>query len=151
MRSLEAVTDKELRKAVVTAIEARPEIGTAEIIVEVRDGVATLTGFVHTYFAKLAAEDAAKHVAGVEGLANDIMVKLGDQASDPEIARGAVSALRENPEVPERNLTVTVRDGLLTLEGEVETYRQKRSAEDAVMTVHGAKGVVSRIEIRARA
>ena len=151
MHTLEAVTDSDLRETVLHAIRAQPEVASADVTVEVQDGVATLTGFVHSYFAKLAAEEAAKQVAGVEGLANDIQVKLGQEASDPEIARGAVLAIREVRELRHFGVTVTVRDGLLTLEGSVENWRQKRAAEDAVMSVHGAKGVISRLVIRARA
>lgn len=148
MHSLELVSDGHLREEIVDAIAKEPEVTSAEIQVGVLEGVATLTGFVHSYFAKLAAEEAAKRVHGIQGLANDIQVKPGGEATDPEIARGAVTALREQPGIPHDALRVTVRDGLLTLEGTVDCYQQKRAAEDAVMTVHGSKGVISRIEIR---
>jgi len=148
MLSHELTTDENLREEIVRAIGLEPEVQSADINVAVQDGVATLTGFVHSYFAKLAAEEAAKRTPGIQGLANDIQVKPGAEATDPEIARGAVAALREQSDFPEHAVRVTVRDGLLTLEGTVESYRQKRVAEDAVMTVHGSKGVISRIEIR---
>src|SRR5581483_10307125 len=109
MRTLEAIDDSVVCKHILHALQGQPETASADINVAVDGGVATLTGVVHSYFAKLTAEDTAKHVPGVEGLANDIQVKLGKQASDPEIARHAVHALREQPGVS--GITVTVRDG----------------------------------------
>jgi osmotically-inducible protein OsmY len=147
MRNLEAIPDAVICQQILEAVRREPELASADVNVAVTGGVATLTGFVHSYFAKLAAEDAAKRVAGVEGLANDIQVKLGRQASDPEIARDAVRLLREQSSVV--GITVTVRDGLVTLEGSVESWRQKRDAEDVLMAVPGARGVISRLEIRA--
>ncbi|HZU23941.1 MAG TPA: BON domain-containing protein [Bryobacteraceae bacterium] len=147
MRSLEEIPDNVLCEHIVHALKRQPDIASSDINVAVEGGVATLTGFVHSYYAKLSAEDAVKHVPGIEGLANDIQVKLGSQASDPEIARRAVHALREQPGFS--GITVTVRDGLLTLEGSVESYREKRAAEDAIMAVPGARGLISRLEIRA--
>src|SRR5581483_6961445 len=148
MRAIESTPDQDLQLEIEAAIQRQPETAAADISVTVHEGVATLTGFVHSYFAKLAAEEAAKRVHGIDGLANDIQVKLGSEATDPEIARESVLALREHAGVPHGHVTVTVRDGLVTLEGRVDQYRQKRAAEDAVMTVNGARGVISRIEIR---
>ena len=65
------------------------------IAVAVKNGVVTLSGFVKSYNDKLEAETAAKHIAGVVGVANDIEVRLPavDQRPDPEIARDAVAAI----------------------------------------------------------
>ena len=62
----------------------------------VKDGVVTLVGFVKSYTEKSEAEAAAKRVAGVLGLANDLEVRLpgGTERPDPEIARDAVAAIK---------------------------------------------------------
>src|SRR5579884_3513027 len=109
MATLESTSDVQLQQDIIDAIQEESEVKRADINVAVHEGVATLTGFVHSYFAKLAAEEAAKRVRGIEGLANDIQVKLGSEASDPEIARDAVQVLREQPAVPHGRITVTVR------------------------------------------
>src|ERR1700687_6121894 len=75
-----------------------PDIHATDIAVTVKSGVVTLAGFTRSYSDKLEAEAAAKRVAGVLGLANDIEVRLPnlDQRPDPEIARDAITALK-NP------------------------------------------------------
>ena len=75
MRTLEEVSDSVLRERIMKAVRRQPETVSADINVAVQSGVATLTGFVHSYFAKLAAEEAAKQVPGVEGLASDRLLK----------------------------------------------------------------------------
>jgi osmotically-inducible protein OsmY len=65
----------ELREAVLLRLESDPEIGARDIGVQTDDGVAILTGFVHSYAEKAAAGKAAKSVYGVKALANDIDVK----------------------------------------------------------------------------
>ena len=140
-------TDAQLHDAVQYQLEWEPEINAREIGVAASDGVVTLTGFVKTYAEKLAAERAAKRVYGVQAVANDLHVKLGDERTDSEIAKDALHALQSHTGVP-RDVRVTVRDGFLTLEGTLDWMYQKRAAESAVKYRKGVKGVSNQIHIR---
>lgn len=140
-------TDTQLHEAVQRQLDWEPDISTRDIALTAAEGVITLTGFVHTYAEKMAAERAVKGVRGVRGVANDIEVKPVDQRSDPEIAKDAVHVLQSHTNVP-RSVTVTVRDGFLTLEGTAEWMYQKVSAEAAVKYLKGVKAVANLIHIR---
>jgi osmotically-inducible protein OsmY len=59
--------DRKLRDAVLRQLTWAPEID-----VRSKDGVVTLAGCIHSYALKIAAEEAAKSVYGVQALANDI-------------------------------------------------------------------------------
>ena len=83
---MEKGSDKQLREAVLRQLEWEPEIQSQDISVNSKEGVATLTGFVHSYAEKVAAEKAAKSVYGVKAVANDTEVKPMTR-TDPEIAR----------------------------------------------------------------
>jgi osmotically-inducible protein OsmY len=61
---------------------------------------ATLTGFVHSFAEKIAAEKATKSVCGVKFVANDIDVRAMTR-TDPEIARDAVEAMLLDMRVPD--------------------------------------------------
>ena len=124
-----------------------PEIDAKDIAVTASDGVITLTGFVHSYAAKLAAEHSVKRVRGVRGVANDIHVALSSERTDPDVAKDAVLSLRVHTSVPNR-VTVTVRDGLITLEGTVEWMFQKAAAGSAVAYLDGVKGVSNLIQVK---
>ena len=123
-----------------------PEIRAHDIAVVASGGVVTLTGLVDGYAEKIAAEQSVKRVGGVRAVANDVEVKVRDQRTDPEIAKDAVHALQSHTNVPNR-VTVTVRSGLVTLEGTVEWMYQKAAAESAVKYLKGVRSVLNRIQI----
>jgi osmotically-inducible protein OsmY len=145
-RSLAWRTDTQLHDSVRLQLDEDPAIRARDIAVVASDGVITLTGFVDSYAEKIAAEQAVKRVRGVRGVANDIEVKLQDERTDPEIAKDAIRSLESHTNVPNR-VTVTVRHGLVTLEGTVEWMYQKDAAESAVAYLKGVRGVSNWIRI----
>jgi osmotically-inducible protein OsmY len=147
---MQLVPDSQLRERVMREIDWDPEITSTDIAVAVEEAVAALTGFVHSYTEKLAAERAAKRIYGVKGVANDIEVKPRFELSDPEIARNAVTALETHSSVPEDRIKVTVKNRWVTLDGDVEWQYQKASAENAVKNLNGVKGVTNQIVIKTR-
>ncbi len=123
-----------------------------EIGVAVKDGIVTLTGIVDTYMKKLAARDAALRVHGVKAVANDIQVRLPgmSERTDTDLARAAREALQWDVEVPTDRVKVTVSNGWVTLEGEVEYGFQKTAAERAINRLAGIKGVTNLIAVKPR-
>ena len=144
------MTDKQLQEAVQDELAFEPGIRSTDIGVTVRDGVVTLTGFVDSYTEKFDAERVAKRVFGVKALANDLEVRLpwAARRSDPEIAEAAVRALEMNTSVPKDRVRVTVRDGVIILEGEVDWKYQSMAAEDAVRYISGVRDVRNRIAVQ---
>ena len=141
--------DIELRKDVLAELEWDPSIDAGTIGVAVDEHVVALTGHVGSYASKANAEAIVKRVHGVQGVANDLEVKLPTSAErdDVDIARSAVHALEWNVAVPRERLQVTVRDGWVTLEGSVDWQYQKRAAEDAVFLLAGVRGVMNSITV----
>jgi len=119
-----------------------------DIAATVKDGVVTLSGFVHSYWEKDAAEKAAKRVYGVKAVANDIEVKLTWTRTDPEIARDAVQELQSHVSLPADRIKLTVRNGWVALEGTVDWQYQKTLAESAVKKLKGVIGVTNNIEVK---
>ncbi|HEY2751578.1 BON domain-containing protein [Phenylobacterium sp.] len=112
----------------------------------------TLTGFVRSFSEKYEAERGAKRVSGVVGLANDIEVRLpsSEERPDPEIAREAVSAIKSQLPYTFEHITPVVKNGWVTLEGEVEWNFQRDLAERAVRRLKGLRGVTNLIHIQPR-
>jgi BON domain len=73
-------SDSEIKRDVEAELRWTPGLDATDIAVAVKDGVVTLTGFVRNYGHKLQAEKAAKRVAGVVGVANDIEIRLPESA-----------------------------------------------------------------------
>jgi osmotically-inducible protein OsmY len=145
-------SDLEIEKDVEAELRSDPRIDAGDIAVAVKDGVVTLAGFVRGYGQKRRAEAAAKRVSGVAAVVNDIEVRLPllHQRPDPQIARDAVETLRiDMPEVADQ-IRVVVRDGWVTLEGEVESNFEREEAEGAVALLRGVQGVSNLIRLKPR-
>jgi osmotically-inducible protein OsmY len=139
--------DQRLKDSVSNQLIWDPEVDASLIGLSAQDGVVTLSGYVDTYAAKLAAERAARRVYGVKAVANELGVKLASERIDPDIAKDAVEALRNRIDVP-LGINVTVRDGYITLAGSVEWMYQKMSAERAVRYLRGVRGVLNHVTLK---
>lgn len=139
--------DQLLRDAVTRHLAREPDFDASMIGVSTQDGIVTLSGYVDTYVAKLAAERAARKLYGVKAIANELDVRLAHDRIDPDIAKDGVEALKSHVEVP-RGLIVTVHEGYVTLTGTVEWMFQRAAAERAVKYLRGVRGVVNQIVIK---
>lgn len=145
-------SDSDIRRDVEDELRWDPDIDATDIAVAVNNGVVTLAGFVRSYMQKYEAENDAKRVAGVVAVANDIEVRLPDidQRPDPDIARDAIARVKSELPFAWDGIRAVVKNGWLTLEGEVEWYYQKERAEEAVRRVRGVKGVTNSIQVKPR-
>jgi osmotically-inducible protein OsmY len=142
--------DSDVQRDVLDELAWEPSVNSAHIGVSVKDGVVTLSGHVDSYAEKYAAEDAAKRVDGVRAVANELDVKLPSRSkrTDEDLAQAAVDALKWNILVPSRKIKVTVSQGWVTLEGEVNWQFQRNATERAVRNLPGVRGVSNYITIK---
>jgi osmotically-inducible protein OsmY len=146
-------SDSEIERDVKEELQWDPDLDATDIAASVKKGVVTLTGFVKSYTDKYEAEAAAKRVAGVSGVANDLEVRMPsvDERPDPEIARDAVAAIKSQLPISSEHIKVVVKNGWVTLEGQAEWQYQKSTAENAVRRIKGVKGVSNLIVLKPRA
>jgi len=142
-------TDAQIQKEVMDELNWEPVIDATEIGVAVKKGIVTLTGTVNTFTKKVAAENAAKRVGGVKAVAEDIEVIMSAEhkKNDTEIAEAILNALKWHNAIEEDKIKVTVEDGLVTLEGEVEWEFQKSAARYTIENLIGVKGINNNIRI----
>ncbi len=142
-------SDSTIRESVISELKWDPKLATsADVAVAVKEGVVTLSGFVHSYFEKDAAEKAAKRVYGVKAVANDIEVRTIGTRTDPEIAREVVQEIQSHVSLPAEKIKATVERGWVKLEGTVDWQYQKTLAESAVKKLRGVVGVTNNIEVK---
>ena len=143
-------TDDSIRRDVEAELAWEPGLVSTDIAVKVKNGVVTLTGFTRNYADKYTAERVAKRVLGVKAVANDIEVKLpsGSDRLDSEIAQDAVTALKRELPVSSEHIKAVIRNGWITLEGNVQWDFQRRMAEGAVRRIPGVKGVSNLITVK---
>lgn len=143
-------SNEQLQKDVMDALKWEPQLHAAEIGVIVHDGIVTLTGTVNAYNKKIAAEAAAKEVAGVKAVVEKIDINYPYSAIKPdeEIAANVLKSLQNHWNVPDDKITIEVDDAWITLNGVVNWNYQKEAAKHAIENIPGVKGVFNHITIK---
>jgi len=147
-RAKSNIADTDLRDRVERQLDWEPEVTSTDLGVATDNGVVTLTGFVNSYGEKLAAERVTLKTYGVSAVANEIQVKPLFKKTDTDIASSALDALQARVDVPHDKIKLAVKDGWITLEGNVDWYYQKSAAEFAVKYLVGVKGVTNSIKLK---
>ena len=148
MTTMTRATDAELRQRVLDELRWDPRVQDTRITVSVEDGVVTLTGAVHSYATRLAAQEAAHRVEGVHDVANDVVVDIRPgRGTDSDIAHAVRNMLEWDVRVPDERITSTVSQGWVTLEGIVESWSEREDAERAVANIVGVQGVTNKIRV----
>lgn len=141
-----------IERHVLDELAWEPSLKKDAIQVAVSEGTVTLTGSVESYAEKLAAERAAQRVEGVRRVSNQLSVQPppGTTPDDRAIFEAARHALRWNILVPKERVQVGVRNGWVTLAGEVSWPFQRNAAEHTLRHLRGIRGIVDRIRIHPR-
>ena len=139
---------KDVRAAVDKELGFDPMVDAAHITVRNIGGDVTLTGTVPSYPQYLAAAAAARRVAGVTGVHNNLEVALpdGDFRDDVKLATAANNALAGNVTVPD-TVEAIAEDGNITLTGTVAYGTERAAAEAAVAGLTGVRNVFDEVEI----
>lgn len=146
-------SDEQVQRDVLDELRIDPTVDASQIGVTARGGVVTLTGVVPSLAQKYAAEAVAKRVYGVQGVADDIEVRLfGDQRkTDTDVAQAALDALKWDSMVPDEKVKVTVEQGWVTLEGTVEWNYQRDAAGRCVRNLTGVRGLSNLVSVKPKA
>jgi osmotically-inducible protein OsmY len=145
-------TDRDIQRAVLEELSWTPSVGAAHVGVEVNDGAVTLTGEVDSYPERLAARQAAFRVRGVTTVADGVSVStpLVDRPTDTDIARSVRRMLRGLVTIPPGAVQATVRDGVVTLSGELAWEYLRTTVHNLVGHLRGVRDVVDLIRLTER-
>jgi osmotically-inducible protein OsmY len=143
-------TDSELQQAVMHELSWDSRVTASEIGVQVDGGVVALTGTLASWAERVAAQEAAHRVAGVQDVVNDIIVKLPGthHKTDTELAHAVRTTLQWDVLVPEQHIQSTVTHGVVTLTGQVDFGSQREDAESAVRNLAGVRQVLNDIRVK---
>jgi osmotically-inducible protein OsmY len=120
-----------------------------EIAVDAYGGSVTLRGTVGSFAERRAAVADARRTRGVEEVYDDLRVRLldRDRREDAEIRGAALQRLIWDPELVADYLDVQVKDGWVTLKGDVDHQYQSDQAFDHVASLYGVTGVTNDIKV----
>jgi len=113
--------DPAIKTSVETALRADPQ--TSGVMVDVKDGIATITGTVKDAAAQAAAATIAAGVKGVKSVQNNVTVEapVVEITPDDPLTAGVRDATKDFP-----GANATVNDGVITVTGELKADDWKR-------------------------
>lgn len=140
-----------IRESVEAELAWAPEVDSPSIGVAVDDGVVTLTGDVASLHERIAAMNAARRVAGVRTVADELRLIGGDgEPGGHKLASAVTAILAWTAEVPHEGITAEVHGHRVVLLGTVEWDFQRVAAQKAVQHIYGVHEVENRIELARR-
>lgn len=141
------LSDQDISDAVEGKIAVDRVVPVDRIGIETLAGTVKLTGTVDTLLAKERALRLAQTVRGVQSVVNTIVVKPVHR-TDADIHKDVTTALSGNPAIASRNLTVNVKESIVTISGEVTSWPEQDVAIKLAKSVTGVKEVQDEIVIR---
>jgi osmotically-inducible protein OsmY len=112
------------------------------------DGVVTLTGTVQDKDQKGLAEDTVSNLPGVISVNDQLTVASANpERSDGWIDFKIKTVLLTRAHVSVTGTNVTVKDGVVTLRGTVDSQAQKELTEAYVKDIAGVKSVKDRLKV----
>ena len=139
---------KDVRIAVENELRFDPRVDSSDITVMNIGGNVNLTGTVPSFPRYLQASAAARRVAGVKTVDNNLEVVLpdSDYRDDPKLTTAANNALAANVTVPD-GVEAIAEDGNISLTGVVSYGTERTAAAEAVAGLTGVRNVWNNIEI----
>jgi hyperosmotically inducible protein len=118
-------------------------------------GVVTLTGKVSTDDDRAKAESITRSIAGNEVVSNEIGVRPeGDEHTASKVDSNIDSGIDKNLTAMllqhklKRDISYDVKNGVVTLKGNVPSPSQRSSAEQLAQQVPNVKQVVNELEVK---
>lgn len=133
--------DSEIHHDIVSALATDPTTDAYKVDVEVKNGVADLTGKVQSWSEKNLTAWVAKGISGVKEVKNNIDVEYKTIRPDIEVFQDIMARIKREPWLFQDQIYVNVKQGKVELSGTVGSPSAKRRAQEAawvagVMTVN---------------
>ena len=136
-----------LEQKVVQALAGNPRVHEDEISVQALGGDVTLRGTVGSVVQREEAVRTTRHVTGVKGVTDRLRLGFLDASrrADADTQAAVLDALNAGTDVRASDIDVAVRDGAVTLSGDVDLA----SHESALAAAAATPGVTDvRAEMR---
>jgi osmotically-inducible protein OsmY len=143
-------SDEEIKKDIVDQLFWDDRVNASKITVDVEDGEVTLKGSVPNYSARLAASTDTWVVSGVLSVNNDIEIEYAEtdvSYVDSQLNSYIMNVLKWNPNIDSSEISVSVDNGWVTIEGSVDALWKKMRAEDLISDIAGVLGVTNKLSV----
>lgn len=139
--------DQYLKEKIQAALLREMPDAARDFVIEVSDGVVSLTGMVDVLAERLAAEKIVQQIYGVQHVENGLTVAMDNFLPDKDINELVLEKLASASNEDVRKLGAETRDGVVFLQGQAFTLSVVREAERLAAGARGVKEVRSQIKL----
>lgn len=139
-------TDADIAKAARQALEWDVRLPDEDIQTTVARGVITLEGAVECLSQCVDAEEAVRHLAGVQGVDNKLTV--APKATPVDVRAAVCDALSRQALGEARSFDIALVDGCVTLSGTVHSWAERQAALNAAGATAGVRAVVDQLRVQ---
>lgn len=143
------LSDAEIRAALIYRLNAAAMIAGDQLTVTCGHGVVTLAGQQPHLLGRRRAVRIAQTVKGVRSVVDRIEVLPSDQ-SDATIQAHLVAALASDPATEPWEVQPTVREGVVTLRGQVQSFAERELTESVCLGVEGVREIQNELRVDAQ-
>jgi osmotically-inducible protein OsmY len=145
LSSWDGLTDPEITRAAVQAIQSAVPAAGEKIKVLVHHGQVTLEGEVGWFYLKEKAEHAVRGLRGVTGVAN--LISIQPTVKPDEIKQRIGEAFRRSAQIDANQITIDAHGGEVTLHGRVRSWPEREEAEHTAWSAPGVTQVKNEITV----
>jgi osmotically-inducible protein OsmY len=141
----------EQEKEIIDRLTWNNEIDESQIDVSVINGIATLKGCVTTYPEKVLTEIESSMVTGIISINNEIKVKFSEKSkvqSDKDVEEAMFCLLDANSEINPNDVKVSVKDGIISLEGKVDSLWKREKIQKMASQIKGVNSIKNYILVK---
>lgn len=144
---MERVDDQEAERLIERAFRLHPRLSSFKVDVMSEGPIVTLLGIVDNFEAKNEAAEIARNTTGVMQVRNLIKVRPEKIPDDAALAKAVREALLRDAYVSRYEMNVRARNGMVYLEGRVDSSFEKTYAESVAGRVQGVADVKNNLRI----
>jgi osmotically-inducible protein OsmY len=140
------INDAMINEEIELEIAIDQRVDAENIEVRTHDGVVVVDGWVEDIRSRERAVSIASSIRGVKAVVCDCEVRPVER-SDMAIATDVKHAFALDPVADSYEIDIEVEDGIVELEGNVESFAEKQLSANVAKTVRGVKGIENELEI----
>lgn len=137
-------------KNILELLKSDTRVDSHNIVVEESDGLVRLSGTTTTLISLRAAEFVAKSVDGVKRVDNRIKIwSPGDEQlpDDKAVSNDVKKTISLDRSIDSEKVRIDVEDGVVTLNGSVDSYWKKHHCEEIISEVKDVAMVINKLTV----
>ncbi len=140
------IADEDITTAIVRELAVDDAVSAHLIDVSTEDGVVTISGSVGNLLARDRAAQIVKITKGVRAIVNRLQVRPVSRP-DEEVKADIERALLLDPATDSYEIAVSVEGGRATLTGRVDSWAEKKLAEQVAKGIKGVAQIRNNVDV----